>query len=70
MCIRDSPIGGNQEQATSYAQNFIKIIAESTNSVKLDSCKFCHTEEAKTDVADRVKQDGYCIVPIENCQNL
>ena len=63
------PIGGNQEQATSYAQNFIKIIAESKDSVKLDSCKFCHTEEAKTNVADRVEKDGYCIVPIENCQN-
>ena len=48
------PIGGNEEQATSYAQDFIKIIAESTDSVKLDSCEFCHTEEAKTNVADRV----------------
>ena len=32
------PIGGNEEHATSYAQDFIKIIAESTDSVKLDSC--------------------------------
>ena len=63
------PIGGNEEQATSYAQDFIKIIAESTDSVKLDSCVFCHTEEAKTNVADRVEKDGYCIVPIENCPN-
>ena len=46
-----------------------KIIAESKDSVKLDSCKFCHTEEAKTNVADRVEKDGYCIVPIENCPN-
>ena len=63
------PIGGKEEQATSYAQDFIKTIAESTDSVKLDSCEFCHTEEAKTNVADRVEKDGYCIVPIENCPN-
>ena len=31
------PIGGNEEKASSYAQDFIKIIAESTYSVILDS---------------------------------
>ena len=44
------PIGGNEGKASNYAQDFINIIAESTDSVKLDSCKFCHTEEAKADV--------------------
>ena len=63
------PIGGNEGNASSYAQDFIKIIAESTDSVKLDSCKFCHTEEAKTNVSEKVEKDGYCIVPIENCTN-
>ncbi len=61
------PIGGNEGQASSYAQDFIKIISESTGSVKLDSCKFCHTEVAKKNVAEKVEKDGYCIVPIENC---
>ena len=63
------PIGGNEAKATNYAQDFIKVIAESTDYVKLDSCKFCHTEEAKTTVAEKVEIDGYCIVPIENCPN-
>ena len=63
------PPGGSEGQALSYAQDFIKIIAESTGSVKLDSCKFCHTEDAKTNVSEKVEQDGYCIVPIENCPN-
>ena len=61
------PIGGNEEQATRYAQDFIKIISESTDSVKLDSCKFCHTEEAKAEVSEKVEKNGYCIVPINNC---
>jgi len=30
---------------------------------------FCHTEEAKTNVSEKVEKDGYCIVPIENCPN-
>ena len=63
------PIGGNEEQATSYAQDFIKIIAESKDSFRLDSWKFCHTDEAKADVSEKVEKDGYCIVPIENCSN-
>ena len=61
--------GGNEREASSYAQDFIKIIAESTDSAKLDSCKFCHTEEANNNVAEKVEKDGYCIVPIENCPN-
>ena len=64
------PIGGNEWIASSWAQDFINKIAELTNSNKLDSCKFCHTEEAKTNVYEKVEKDGYCIVPINNCPNL
>ena len=63
-------IGGNEGHASSYAQDFIKQITESTDFFKLDSCKFCHTEEATTNVSEKVEKDGYCIVPIENCPNL
>ena len=61
------PIGRNEGKASNYAHDFINIIAESTDSVKLDSCKFCHTEEAKAEVSEKVEKDGYCIVPINNC---
>ena len=61
------PIGGNEGKASNYAHDFINIIAESTDSVKLDICKFCHTEEAKAEVSEKVEKDGYCIVPINNC---
>ena len=61
------PIGGNEGKASNYAHDFINIIAESTDSVKLDSCKFCHTEEAKAEVSEKVEKDGFCIVPINNC---
>ena len=60
------PIGGNEGKASNYAQDIINIIAESTDSIKLDSCKFCHTEEAKSEVSEKVEKGGYCIVPIEN----
>ena len=62
-------IGGNEGHASSYAQDFIKQITEATDFIKLDSCKFCHTEEATTNVSEKVEKDGYCIVPIENCPN-
>ena len=56
-------------KASNYAQDFINRIAEATDSVKLDSCKFCHIEEAKADISERFEKDGYCFVPIENCSN-
>jgi len=63
------PIGVNERNASSYAQDFINKIAKSTDSNKLDSCKFCHNEEATTNVSEKVEKDGYYIVPIENCPN-
>ena len=63
------PIGGNEGRATSYAEDFINEIAESADSIKLESCKFCYTEEAKSNVSEKVEKDGYCIVAIENCPN-
>ena len=36
-------IGGNEGKASNYTKEFIKRIAESTYSVKLECCKFCHT---------------------------
>ena len=62
-------IGGNEGHASSYAQDFIKKVTESTDFFKLDSCEFCHTEEATPNVSEKVEKDGYCIVPIENCPN-
>ena len=61
-------IGGNEGNASNYAQDFIKEL-KSTDSIKLDSCKFCHTEKAKTNVSEKVEKDGYCIVPIGNFPN-
>ena len=63
------PIVRIEEKATSYAKDFENKIAESTDSIKLESCKFCHTEEAKSNVSGKVEKDSSCIVPIANCPN-
>ena len=49
-------IGGNEGHASSYAQDFIKKVTESTDFIKLESCKFCHTEEATTNFLRRLKK--------------
>ena len=61
------PIGGDEQKALNQAQGFLEKISEPSNPATLDSCRFCHTEEAKPGVGERVESDGYCIVPIENC---
>ena len=48
------PMEGNDGEAASYAKDFINKIAESTDYIKLESCKFCHTEEAKRNVSAKV----------------
>ena len=61
------PIGGDEATAQDKAREFIEKISETVNPVQLESCRFCHTETAKPEVGERVEQEGYCIVPIENC---
>ena len=61
------PIGGDEATAQDKAREFIEKISKSANPVQLESCRFCHTETAKPEVGERVEQEGYCIVPIENC---
>ena len=60
------PIGGDEATAQDKAREFIEKISETANPVQLESCRFCHTETAKPEVGERVEQEGYCIVPIEN----
>ena len=61
------PIGGDEATAKVKARGFIEKISETANPLQLESCRFCHTEIAKPEVGERVEQEGYCIVPIENC---
>ena len=44
----------NNIKANVMITNQAKNIAESTDSIKLDSCNFCHTEEARTNVSEKV----------------
>ena len=61
------PIGGDEPTAKNKAQEFVEKISETSNTIKLESIRFCHTETAKPEVGERVAKEGYCIVPIENC---
>ena len=42
------PIGGDEATAQDKAREFIDKISETANPVQLESCRFCHTEIAKT----------------------
>ena len=61
------PIGGDEAPAQDKAREFTEKISETANPVQLESCQCCHTEIAKPEVGERVEQEGYCIVPTENC---
>ena len=47
-----------------YTYYSLNKIAESTDFIKLESCKFCLTEEAKSNVSEKVEKDGYSMLQI------
>ena len=60
-------IGGDEATTQHKTREFIEKISKTANPVQIESCRFCHTETAKPEVGERVEQDSFCIVAIENC---
>ena len=64
------PIGGNVGNASSYAQDFIKRIAESTDSIKLDSCNFVTLKKKRLMFLRRLKKMAIVLYQSELVQTL
>ncbi len=61
------PQGGTEQDAEIYAIEWLKSIRVQTDSIRLDNCRFCHSETAYPDIEQTVSADGYAILQMEGC---
>ena len=50
-----------------YGANYLKQKAFKTEEITSNECKFCHIEQAPNDVIEKIRNQGYFIIEMENC---
>jgi hypothetical protein len=61
------PKGSASEHAQSNALDWLQTIGITANQVLLDSCQYCHSEDATPEIERDVQQQGYFILQMEGC---
>lgn len=61
------PQGSSQELAEEIALRWLKEVGVDTETVELQSCRFCHSEPATPEVEQALNSKGYAILQMEGC---
>jgi hypothetical protein len=56
-----------QENAHKYGQDYLKTKGLTDYPLTTKECSFCHMEQAPEEVEREVKEKGYFIIEMENC---
>ena len=52
----------------SYGKEYLKTKGQEQQSLTSNECRFCHIEAANAIWENEIKQKGYAIIEMENCQ--
>ncbi|MDD2739275.1 MAG: DUF2024 family protein [Methylomonas lenta] len=55
------------EKAIGYAKKWLDSINETDAQVTSNECRFCHSQNAPTNVIDDIRQHGFYIYKMEGC---
>lgn len=61
------PSGTGQAIAREKATQWLNSVGQAAKLIRLDSCEFCHIEEATPEYDRQVNQQGYAILQMEGC---
>lgn len=59
--------GTSKELASEYAQNFLKTIGSTDQSLTLTRCNYCHVEQASPKVQQAINDNNHYILQLEGC---
>jgi len=54
-------------QATEFAERYIKQLGLSETQISQKRCNFCHSEMANPEVQEEILKHGYYIIPLQGC---
>ena len=57
----------NEQIIFDYGKEFLKSKSFHTGDLSSKECKFCHIEQASNEVINNIKNNGFHIIEMENC---
>jgi len=63
MVPEDQP----HEKVIQYGIEYLKRVGQEGQPLTTKECSFCHIEDASEDVESAIKEDGYYIYEMEEC---
>ncbi len=57
----------NKDEIYSYGSKYLQGKVFSTEGINSKRCNFCHIENASEEIINSIKEKGYYIIEMENC---
>ena len=57
----------DENQIHEYGREYLKTKGQEGQPLTSEECRFCHIESVNPDKMDEIKQNGFYIVEMENC---
>jgi hypothetical protein len=57
-----------EEKVLQFGQQYLLSKDFATQELTAKECRFCHTEQAPTQIQAQIELSGYAIIEMENCQ--
>jgi len=54
----------NSVKVKQFAENYLANLGVETENIELQSCSFCHSEIANSQVQQDITLKGHCIIPL------
>ena len=61
------PSKGDKQQASKYAEEWLRSIGVNFDQIQSSSCSFCHSEPTNPEFERAIKHKGYAILQLEGC---
>jgi hypothetical protein len=58
----------NAENIKDYAKNWLESMGHSAQDFDQSRCNYCHSEIAKQEVIDMIKQEKFYVICLEGCE--
>ena len=60
----------DKEQIYNYGREYLKVKGHDGQPLTSKECQFCHIEALKPEWEESIRQKGYSIVEMENCEEI
>jgi hypothetical protein len=57
----------NAEQVFEYGKKYLKSVAQEGQELSSKECRFCHIDKAPIEIENQVRENGFSIIEMENC---